>query len=390
MSTELQPINGAAPPAAMPVHGGLPAVFSALEDLKAFRTFVQHELKADLDFGKIPGAGDKPTLFQPGAQKICFYFNCYPDFEVQTTELGDGHVEYRVKAKLVNRASGNIVGSGLGSCSTKESRHRYRNAARTCPECGQATIIKGKEEYGGGWLCWAKKGGCGTKFDIDDPDVANQATGQVENPNPHDQRNTALKMAVKRALVAAALCLGCASEMYTQDIEDTFDLRASEVPNPEPREASQPRDPEPEPQQRRRKEPKEKPVLKSLDNLIERFLSGWSRFEPPKDKDEDRRRQHRLANAAISRAIEAGIVEERTVLKPAEAGKAPARDPGKVWDCLKWLWRNEREWLINESRAYLMEKKREAEKAARPRPASKPLPAGKGEAYEDDLADDRF
>ncbi|KKM07766.1 hypothetical protein LCGC14_1730650 [marine sediment metagenome] len=36
-----------------------------------------------------------------------------------------------------------------------------------CPECGQPTIIKGKEEWGGGWVCWKKEGGCGAKFDSD-------------------------------------------------------------------------------------------------------------------------------------------------------------------------------------------------------------------------------
>ena len=36
-----------------------------------------------------------------------------------------------------------------------------------CPECGQPAIIKGKEEWGGGWVCWKKEGGCGAKFDSD-------------------------------------------------------------------------------------------------------------------------------------------------------------------------------------------------------------------------------
>jgi len=36
-----------------------------------------------------------------------------------------------------------------------------------CPECGADAIIKGKEEYGGGWLCFNKKGGCGMKWDHD-------------------------------------------------------------------------------------------------------------------------------------------------------------------------------------------------------------------------------
>lgn len=33
-----------------------------------------------------------------------------------------------------------------------------------CPVCGVAAIIKGREEYGGGWLCFKKKGGCGAKW----------------------------------------------------------------------------------------------------------------------------------------------------------------------------------------------------------------------------------
>ncbi|NNG16955.1 MAG: hypothetical protein HKM89_10785 [Gemmatimonadales bacterium] len=33
-----------------------------------------------------------------------------------------------------------------------------------CPECGGTeAVIKGKEQFGGGWLCWDKKGGCGWK-----------------------------------------------------------------------------------------------------------------------------------------------------------------------------------------------------------------------------------
>ena len=35
----------------------------------------------------------------------------------------------------------------------------------SCPSCGKkGAIIKSKEEYGGGYLCYKKKGGCGAKF----------------------------------------------------------------------------------------------------------------------------------------------------------------------------------------------------------------------------------
>lgn len=36
---------------------------------------------------------------------------------------------------------------------------------RPCPSCGQKAIIRGKAEYGGGFVCWKKMGGCGAKFD---------------------------------------------------------------------------------------------------------------------------------------------------------------------------------------------------------------------------------
>lgn len=35
----------------------------------------------------------------------------------------------------------------------------------TCPDCGKSSsVIKGKAEYGGGYLCFKKKGGCGFKW----------------------------------------------------------------------------------------------------------------------------------------------------------------------------------------------------------------------------------
>lgn len=36
--------------------------------------------------------------------------------------------------------------------------------ARVCPFCGKDTIIKGRAEFGGGWVCYTKKGGCGYKW----------------------------------------------------------------------------------------------------------------------------------------------------------------------------------------------------------------------------------
>lgn len=204
--------------------GAIVAVRHAIDELKAFRTFVANELKPEMDYGIIPGT-KKNTLLQPGAQKIAMYFNAFPDSTVEATELGNGHVEYRVVTRLVHRQTGRVIGQGIASCSTMESRYRFREASRKCPMCGAHAIIVGKAEYGGGYLCFKKKDGCGAKFREDDARITEQPAGKVENDNIHDVRNTALKMAVKRSLVAGAMALGCASELFTQDLEDTFDIR---------------------------------------------------------------------------------------------------------------------------------------------------------------------
>lgn len=52
----------------------------------------------------------------------------------------------------------------------------------------------------------------------------NTREGRTGSQSPYDGANSAIKMAQKRALVSAALSLGCVSDMFTQDIEsDTED-----------------------------------------------------------------------------------------------------------------------------------------------------------------------
>jgi hypothetical protein len=176
-------------------------------------------LKEDTHYGVIPGT-QKPTLLKAGAEALCTLFRLGPDYTFQLMDMGNGHREYIVTCKLIHIPTGNFIGSGIGSCSTHETKYRYRKAQRTCPECGSAAIIKGKAEYGGGWLCYRKKGGCGAKFNDNDPNIIDQVTDRVENPDIADTYNTVLKMGEKRALVAAILNATSASDMFTQDMED--------------------------------------------------------------------------------------------------------------------------------------------------------------------------
>jgi hypothetical protein len=33
-----------------------------------------------------------------------------------------------------------------------------------CPKCGVDAIRRGRDDWGGGWYCWRKAGGCGAKW----------------------------------------------------------------------------------------------------------------------------------------------------------------------------------------------------------------------------------
>lgn len=185
---------------------------------------IQQAMKAIMEdgvhFGTIPGT-PKPTLYKPGAEKLCLMFRLDPQYQVDRTFSPDGHLDVLVTCTLYHITSGNRVASGVGSCSTRESKYAYRTAGRTCPSCGmEGAIIKGKDEYGGGWLCFKKKNGCGAKFAVGDKSIEDQAAGRVANDELADVHNTIVKMACKRALIAGVLNATAASDIFTQDIED--------------------------------------------------------------------------------------------------------------------------------------------------------------------------
>lgn len=162
----------------------------------------------------------KPSLLKPGAELLCVVFRFDPQYEVERIRLPERHLEVVSTCTLHYIPNGRRVGSGMGSATTEESKHAYRWSARKCPVCGVEAIIKGRKEYGGGWLCFERKGGCKAKFDEQDPAIVEQDVGRVTNPDLPDQYNTVLKMANKRAIVAGVLTATAASDMFVQDIED--------------------------------------------------------------------------------------------------------------------------------------------------------------------------
>ncbi|MDD5081736.1 MAG: hypothetical protein PHU08_00040 [Dehalococcoidales bacterium] len=213
-----------------------------LQSINKFQQIVRANMIEGQDYGVIPGT-DKPSLYKPGAEKITKLLGLCDRYEVieKVQDWAKPFFHYMVKCQLIAASSGITISDGLGSCNSMEARYRWRDAKKKCPECGKETIIKGKEEYGGGWICFGKLGGCGAKWPGGTEAIEKQVTGRVENDDIYSLVNTLLKMAEKRALVDAALHAGRLSNIFTQDVEDmpafSSDAKAAKPANTEPAKA---------------------------------------------------------------------------------------------------------------------------------------------------------
>jgi len=197
----------------------------AVERYGAVTEFVSRVLRKDVDYGVIPGT-EKRTLLKPGAEKLTTFFGLSTRFQLlERIEdwTGEGHggepfFYYLYRCQL--HRGDLLVAESDGSCNSRETKYRWRESKRVCPACSHPAIIKGREEYGGGWICFKKQGGCGAKYRDGDAGIESQPTGRVPNPDIADQVNTIQKMAQKRALIASVLIAVNASEFFTQDMED--------------------------------------------------------------------------------------------------------------------------------------------------------------------------
>jgi hypothetical protein len=190
------------------------------EQKHAMDIMIKEVLIENIHFGKVPGCGDKPALFKPGAEMLVKLFRLTDNMDTKVEEFPNGHREYTTKCTLYYNSE--PVGNASGSCSTLETKYRYHTV--TVNEKVVATVPKefweARKTGDTKTMNAISKGMRFTKKDGIFVFIEGGDTTKVENENIADQYNTCRKMAEKRALVAAVLLVTGASDKFTQDIED--------------------------------------------------------------------------------------------------------------------------------------------------------------------------
>lgn len=212
-------------------YGGLTMATSpaeAMKRLQQLQAFVHEVMKEGVDFGVIPGT-DKPTLLQPGAQKLCEIYGFATSFQDQRSieDWDKPLFHYEMRAVLTSRRDGSFVGDGIGSCNSKEKRYAGRWAFDNEIPVGLAKATLKRREGKS-----KKNGRPYTQFFIPNDDIFSLV-------------NTMKKMACKRALVMAVIGATRSSGLFTQDVEDlpeeafTGGRSAPSTPPPPPRDEQQ-------------------------------------------------------------------------------------------------------------------------------------------------------
>ena len=172
---------------------GRMAAQQVLQHAVVVQEVMQAVMKPEIHFGKIPGT-DKPTLFQPGADKLLMAFRIAPEFGIEDLSTADC-VRYRVTCRGVHQVSGVALGSCVGEASSNEEKYKWRRAVND-KEFDATPITHRRVKYG-------------KNYDVK----------QIRT-EPADVANTVLKMAEKRAKIGMVLNVTGASDMFGQDLED--------------------------------------------------------------------------------------------------------------------------------------------------------------------------
>jgi hypothetical protein len=98
---------------------------AVLGHVNLVQQIMKNVMQENEHYGIIPGT-KKPTLYKSGAEKLNMTFRLTPKYDVHVNELRNGHRDYEVVCNLYSMGSDIFLGSGIGECTTMESKYRYR------------------------------------------------------------------------------------------------------------------------------------------------------------------------------------------------------------------------------------------------------------------------
>lgn len=174
------------------------------------RTCMRAVLKPEVDFGVIPGMGNKPSLFKPGAQKLIQWFGFgFTNDEVKTERDDPEH-----PSGIADKAR--RIGVTYRCTVYKELADGRRVTVATCEAYAgydedkfYVPLEKAQAKAEENERMWARKDNRAPR-----PEKWEKAT---EYRAPW---NSVVKMCEKRSLVGAAIDATAAAGLFTQDLED--------------------------------------------------------------------------------------------------------------------------------------------------------------------------
>ena len=171
-------------------------------------------------YGPIPGCPeDQFVLYKPGAELIAVMFQLRAEYIYTTEDLPNEHKNFTVETRFYHIPTGTQAGMGIGSCSTMESKYRYRNdfTGKTVPE--EYWTARDPSLLGGRGYSYKKRQG--TWY----------ITRRVEFEDPADYWNTALKMAKKRSFGDAVQVCTAAGEVFHRYADNPEELEEELIIN---------------------------------------------------------------------------------------------------------------------------------------------------------------
>lgn len=189
---------------------GAANIDAAKEHFALFNQVKREVMKPEVHFGLIPGV-KKPTLFQPGAQVLLKLFNLTHEIQEthRTVDPLTGFVCYEYK--VVISRDGFPVAEGVGACNSFEDKYAFTAWARA-DKPDNDTQVK------------MKAANLGKNYK-DGPNWVWMQRERKPAPDLIALQNTVMKMAQKRATVAATLNATGGGEFFSQDIEDMPEVK---------------------------------------------------------------------------------------------------------------------------------------------------------------------